>query len=360
MKDRQIEQLFFLQRDITFGVRDGVLVFSNAAGKERFPHLEPGAALTLLPQNLLDRKEETFVAHVQVGQSAYTVLGTQIEDMRIYTLSPKEDPTERERLLLENVCASMRRTLTVLNMSTEFLSPAIFQLEDPKQKANLAVLNKTYYQLERLCDNLDHFFRLRDGESCLQLEYTDIVQLCRDLVQSVDHLVEKQGARFSFQADVGQLICAIDGKKITKLLLNLISNSLSRMGAPGSMALELSVKDEDFILALRDSGPGVPPVDIGHSFETCRREQSDPQAGVGLGLSISREIAQLHGGTLLLTSQNDRGTTVFVHLPIRRMEDGGHLQEAVVPYGDAGDLRSILMELSDVLDRDAFQARYLD
>lgn len=363
MRDKDIEQLFFLQRDIAIGTRDGVLVFLNAAGKACFPHVGPGEAIeALLPRDLLDKKE-AFVGSVQIKERAYTVLAAQIADLDIYTLIPQEDPTARERLLLENLCLSMRRTLTVLHMSTEFLTPAISHLEDPKQRANLAVLNKTYYQLERLCDNLDHFFRLQDGESALQLENTDMVCLCRNLVQSVGHFTAKQGLSFRFQSEVDQLICAADQGKIEKLLLNLISNSLSRMGEENSLSLELSVKNEDLVLALRDMGPGIPPAHIPHIFGQYGREQAltDPLAGLGLGLAISREIAQLHGGTLLLTSQADRGTTVFVHLPIRRMDSGGQLQATMPLYGqeDRG-LRTILMELSNALDDSAFQPLYLD
>ena len=362
MKDKEIEQLFFLQRDITLGVRDGRIVFFNAAAKEQFPDLKPGEpASSLLPIGVLEAREETFVGNAFLGEKPYTVLATQMGNLWIYSLILQEIPGERERQLFENVCASMRRTLTVLNMATEFLAPAITQLGDQGQHANLKILNKSYYQLERLCDNLDHFFRLQDGEGHLHLESVDLVRHCRDLAQSVNHFTSKQGVSLTFQTDTEQLLCVLDRPKITKLLLNLISNSLSRIDDAGSLSLELSLRGDDLLLALRDTGSGIPPEDIPHIFEQCRRNQSAFRSGIGLGLSISREIAQLHGGTLLLTSQEGRGTTVFVQLPIRQLEGGGQLQEIALPYSrDDEGLRPILLELSDVLDDTAFQGLYLD
>jgi len=364
MKDKEIKQLFFLQRDITMGVRDGLLVFLNAAGRERFPDLKEGDSVrSTLSKDVLAMEEARFVASVSIGTTPHTVLATCVGDMQIYTLIPQEEPNARERLLLENLSTSMRRTLTVLSMATELLSPFVFQMEDSRQRDNMTAINKTYYQLERLCDNLDHFSRLQEGEGRLRLENMDIVQFCRDLIQSADHLTKKLDVRFHFQTSVPRLIMAIDDRKMSKLLLGLISNSLGRMERGGSVSLDLTARGEDLILVLKDTGPGIPPEAIPHIFERHRREQSarDPQTGVGFGLPIAREIAQLHGGSLLLTNRKNQGTAVCLHLPIRRVESEGCLEETPLPYGQGNDgMHGVLVELVDVLDDEIFGLRYLD
>jgi len=291
------------------------------------------------------------------------VLGSRVDDVRLFTLVPQPELGGEEGRLLENVCSSMRRTLTVLSMATELLTPAIDRLEEPKQRSNLTAINKSYYQLQRLCDNLDSLARLSEGQGRLRLTQVDLVQFCRDLIQSVDHFVVKSGHRLHFQSERDQLITVLDGPKMSKLLLTLISNSLKRLKPGGNLYLNLIGTGEDVVLSLKDTGVGIPPQEMAHVFGQYKRERSDtdPEAGAGLGMAIAQEIAALHGGTLLLTSQEGKGTTVLLRLPQRRLEPDGQLLEDPLPYGEGdGGMHMILTELADVLDDEVFGRKYRD
>ena len=365
MERKQMEQLFFIQRDATVGVTDGAISFANPAALARYPDLAIGTPATvLLPTEILTQTEDNFSASATVRDEICTVLGSRVEETRIYTLIPQTKPDMEAGRLLENVCNSMRRTLTVLNMATELLTPAIDQLEEPRQQSNIKAINKSYYKLQRLCDNLDHLARLPQGKERPRLEHVDLVDFCRDLVQSADHFVRKQGHKLYFQSELAQLVTAVDSPKLSKLLLNLISNSLKRLPQGGSLHLNLSSSGEDVTLAFRDSGEGIPPTELAHVFTQYQREPSgtDTKAGVGLGLAVAQEIASLHGGTLLLSSNEGKGTTVLLRLPIQRLEADGVLQETALPYGegDDGGMHRILMELADVLDDEAFGRKYRD
>jgi len=364
MKDKQIEQLFFIQPNATLGVRDGKLAFINPAGQVRYPDLASGgAAALILPPEVLEMENEIFSAAATIRQEACTVLGSRVDDMQVYTLIPQTELDAGAGRLLENVCSSMRRTLTVLNMATELLTPAIDRLEEPKQQSNLTAINKSYYRLQRLCDNLDTLVRFSEGQGRLHLENTDLVRFCRDLIRSADHVAAKLGHRLHFHSALDQLIMALDSQKISKLLLNLISNSLKRLPPDGGLQLSLSSSGDDALLSLRDTGSGIPPAEMAHVFAQYQRERSDtdPQAGVGLGMAVAQEIAQLHGGTLLLTSDEGQGTTVILRLPKRRLEPDGALQEMPLPYGEGdGGMHLLLTELADVLDDEVFGRKYRD
>ena len=364
MQNKQIEQLFSIQRDATVGVIDGVIVFVNPAGQTRYPNVLPGdPAEAILPQEVLEREEETFSVSVTVRAEVCTVLGSRADRMRMYTFLPQAEPDEEAGRLLENVCNSMRRTLTVLNMATELLTPVVDQLHEPRQKSNLTAINKSYYQLQRLCENLDSLVRLSAGQECLRLEHVELVQFCEDLIQSTSHFVERLGHQIHFKSEPRQLIMALDRPKIYKLLLNLISNSLKRLPPGGSLYLDLTGGADDAVLTLRDTGEGIPPGEMAHVFTQWGRVRSDtdPRAGVGAGMAVAEKIARLHGGTLLLTSREGEGASVCLRLPVRRLESDGQLLENPLPYG-AGDggMHMILTELAEVLDDDAFGRKYRD
>ncbi|MCL2563292.1 MAG: HAMP domain-containing histidine kinase [Oscillospiraceae bacterium] len=364
MNHKQIERLFSIQRDAAIGVVDGTIVFVNPAGQVRYGDLAPGVpAAGLLPQEVLERDEETFTASVAVREEICTVLGSRAGDLRVYTLIPQTGSRAEDGWLLENVCNSMRRTLTVLNMATELLTPAVERLDEPGQQSNLTAINRSYFQLQRLCDNLDSLVRLSDGQGRLRAENVDLVRFCRDLVQSADHFLRKLGHRLHFQSSHDSFITALDGPKMSKLLLGLISNGLKHLPNGGSLHLNLTGSEEGAVLSLRDTGEGIPPAEMAHVFARYKRERSatDTRAGVGLGMAVAQEIASLHGGTLLVTGRAGKGTTVLLRLPLRRMETDGALQENPLPYGEGdGGMYLILTELADVLGDEAFGGRYRD
>jgi len=362
MTDKQLSNLFSLQGDPVIGVGDTAVAFFNAAALRQFPDLTIGlSAANILPAAVLEIVEDSFSAAATIRENSYTILGARTEGMVVYTLIPQARALdEREGQLLERVSGTMRRILTVLNMATEFLMPVIDRIEEPRQRANLTVINKAYYQLQRLCDNLDYFFRLKEGQARLFLEELDLVRFCQDLAQSVDHFAKRIGARVYFRADVPYLQASIDQQKMTKLILNLISNSLKHLDPDGSLTLSLSRQGEDAIFTVRDTGSGMGPqmTEVFTQYKGARSD-TDIDAGVGLGLGIAQEIARLHGGTLFVTSDADRGTAVRLRIPLIPSGDSGVLQEAPLPYreGDGG-MQFILTELSDVLDDGAFVGKY--
>ena len=363
MQDIWIKQLFELQRDATFGVQDGVVVFANPAACTLFPHAVTGTRLSdLLPADVREQDEAAFTASAAIAGRPCTVLGRRVGEVSVYTVIPKEEPGESEGRLLENLCGAMRRKLAVLNMATEVLNTAADQLEEPSQQEGLTVINKTTYQLRRLCDHLDYFVHLGEGQG-LWLEEVDLVRFCGDLIQSAAHFAEQIGHKLSFRAEVRSLVTGIDPQKVTKLLLNLLSNSLGRLEAPGRVQVTLTNTKEDAVLTVTDSGTGVPSGRMAGVFTEYQQpiDYTDPRSGVGLGMAVCEKIAHLHGGTLLLTSQIGVGTTVSLRLPIRRVSADGQLQDNQLPYGtDDGGMHTILMELSDVLGDKAFGAEYRD
>jgi len=363
MTDERIANLFSMQRDAAIGVRDTAVVFFNASAKRQFPSLAVGdQAGALLPSAVLEMEDTNFSASVTIVNAPYTVLGTRMDELSVYTLIPQEAETEKASdQLLERVTGTMRRTLTVLNMATETLMPVVNQMDEPKQRANLKIINKTYYQLQRLCDNLDHHFRLSAGRARLYLEELDLVSFCRDLVQTADHFAKRLSHRVHFQVDFPHLMAAIDKQKMTKLILNLVSNSLKHLEQEGSLTLTLTQAGEDAVLTLRDTGTGIEPSHIGAVFTQyqAKRSDTDISAGAGLGLNIAQEIARLHGGTLFVTSTPNQGTAVRLRVPIRQEMDSGMLTEASLPYGEGDEgMHLILTELADILDDEAFGGRY--
>jgi signal transduction histidine kinase len=109
---------------------------------------------------------------------------------------------------------------------------------------------------------------------------------------------------------------AADIVQLQQVLLNVLLNAGEAMaGEPGphELYIETSAREPGIVaITIRDSGQGVPPVELEHIFERFITTKPD---GLGMGLSISRSIVEAHGGRIWATANADRGLTMHVELP---------------------------------------------
>ena len=114
-----------------------------------------------------------------------------------------------------------------------------------------------------------------------------------------------------------------DERRLKQALFNLISNAIKFTPAGGSIRLEARRSGNELILAVTDTGVGIPAVDQERVFE--KFERGNPQAresGAGLGLSLVKSLIELHGGSVSIESRPSAGTTIHCHLPASRAGSG--------------------------------------
>ena len=249
--------------------------------------------------------------------------------------------------MLENVCIETRQILTVQKMALE----ALVAQEGLGDSKELRVARRVYHQQLRRCSNAEYLLQLKQGEVCLNLEEVDFVILCLDLIQTVDHLMRQSGVRVTFQTGLNSLTMWIDTWKIYKLLLNLIFNNIRHMQRGDCLHVTLSRQGGGGVVTLWDTSKNL-PVDTVKQF-------GQNSIGTDSGITISSELAKLHGGALMFTSPKGKGTIVAVKLPIRNPVTEQYTN--VVDHAEADSVMSlILTELSDVLDDRAFSSVYQD
>lgn len=111
------------------------------------------------------------------------------------------------------------------------------------------------------------------------------------------------------------IIIEANGEKLRQAFLNIIINALQAMPSGGNVLITTTVFQAELCeIQFRDTGPGIPSGTLGRIFEPFFTTKPD---GTGLGLAITRKIIESHGGTMLVKSEVERGTTVTVRLPIQ-------------------------------------------
>jgi signal transduction histidine kinase len=102
------------------------------------------------------------------------------------------------------------------------------------------------------------------------------------------------------------------------MLLNLISNSINYSPGGGTIAISATAEEGMMILSVTDPGMGIPAADLARvftPFEKIHDQKTRRRSGAGLGLALVKSIAELHGGTVALSSVEGQGTTVTLRMP---------------------------------------------
>jgi signal transduction histidine kinase len=180
----------------------------------------------------------------------------------------------------------------------------------------LTRINEQTGRLTVLVDELLDVNSMRSGKAALKLKKADLTVLCRDVVED-QHLLT--GREVIFEARGEQpIVMAVDGDRFAQVLTNLVSNAVkySAEGVPVNVALEKV--DGHVMMSVKDRGRGIAKDQQQHIFETFYRTpdaQSSSEHGLGLGLSISKDIVERHGGKIWCESEKGKGSTFYVEFP---------------------------------------------
>jgi len=219
----------------------------------------------------------------------------------------------------------MKRDLAV-NVSHELRTPiaailgAIESLPEDDSiadKAALDILKRHAERLRLLVEDLLTLSRLEDQGFRLETRAFDVAPLA----QSVLHLFAPRLKEKNIEAEVvvppGLPALKADPYRIEQMLINLVDNALKYTDG-GRIEILLRNEGREFVIAVKDTGIGIPAEHLPRIFErfyVVDKSRSRKLGGTGLGLSIVKHIAQLHGGSISVESEESRGSTFTVRLP---------------------------------------------
>lgn len=171
----------------------------------------------------------------------------------------------------------------------------------------------------RLIDELLDFSRIIAGRSRLDLEDLDLRDLIRGVVESVFPTAAAAGLDLHLSA-IPAVIVRADLRRLEQVFFNLLSNALKFTPAGGRVSIETTVVDSAVEVCVVDNGVGIDPEFLPYAFDRFRQADSATtraHGGLGLGLSIARQLVEAHQGTIEVQSEGKgRGSTFIVRLPI--------------------------------------------
>jgi signal transduction histidine kinase len=241
---------------------------------------------------------------------------------------------ESERLRLE-VAEQNQRLLQLDKMKDEFVASVSHELRTPltsirgylelirddknideEQKKMLSIVDRNADRLLRLVSDLLFVAQREDAEIVGDISELDLMELAREGVEGAGPQASTAGVTLELHGESAFL--QGDPSRLSQVIDNLISNAIKFTPAGGQIDVRVDVRAEQVILAVSDTGMGVPKdeqADLFQRFFRTRGANAAAIQGTGLGLSIVKEIVESHGGTIGFTSREGLGTTFTVELP---------------------------------------------
>lgn len=331
----------------------GRLVYANGAARELLgPDCEGKSLAAVLGMEIAEAQASNFVADLNLGGRQLSVRATKQETGQFFFFSrPEYQPS----ILNEAFLYSIKSNLMTMSLAMELCRSKAEEQENREILESMREISRSQFRMSRMASNLSMMMDAMKGQLSCNPKLVDIGWLCQDCVDCVAAMVD--GVDFTVNAREGLFIMA-DPALVKRMLTNLLSNSLVHGKGLSRINVNVLESPESAIISVSDDGCGIGSDELHRVFDRYRHvyDMAEMDEGAGMGLSIVRFIAQSHGGTLLLESRCDSGTTVRVSLK----KGKGSALALRSGEEERFDMAMALLELSDCLDSKYYAERYLD
>jgi signal transduction histidine kinase len=229
-----------------------------------------------------------------------------------------EAASQAKSEFLMNVSHELRTPLNAIYGSAQMLANG--RLKDEQRNKALATIERNTKVQTQLIDDLVNASETASGKLRLEIEDVDLAEVVRMVLDSVHPAIEAK--RITLQVALDDALGTIrgDGERLQQVVWHLLSNAIKFTPVGGGLAVHLERRRSAARLTVNDSGAGIAPAFLPHVFEPFRQQNGSTTrqyGGLGLGLSLVREIVELHGGSIEVESQGEgHGATVRVQLPL--------------------------------------------
>ena len=255
----------------------------------------------------------SVAAYVRHHDAAFQALE---QDLRKQAAELRE-ADRRKNEFLAMLAHELRNPLAPLLHSVEVLK-LLGPADAPAAQAR-DVIARQVQQLVRLVDDLADLTRIAQGKIELRRTTFDLAAAVAEAVQTTTPLLEAQGHQLSVSLPTEPLPLEGDQARIVQVLVNLLNNAAKYTDRGGRVWLTAGLKGGEVVLSVRDNGVGIEPEMLARVFDLFTQiDRSRPRSrgGLGVGLTLVRQLVELHGGRVAVHSDGPgRGSEFTVRLP---------------------------------------------
>jgi signal transduction histidine kinase len=215
------------------------------------------------------------------------------------------------------VSHEMRTPLTAIQGMTELL--AIYDMDSARRKEISSTINDEVKRLTSMISEYLDITRLESGATVLRKIAAKVEPVLQRVVLLLTPVAGQRGIRLTMMSSPGLPGLFIDVDLLGRAVENLVSNAIKYSPCDSEVSVKAVQETKDLAISVEDHGYGIPEADLTRVFDKFYRVPRVEDAGVpgtGLGLAFVREIVELHGGTVSVTSKVNHGSTFTLRIPL--------------------------------------------
>jgi signal transduction histidine kinase len=270
------------------------------------------------------------VREVELGEKAFWAYAAQM-DRGQPDLAPNDDAgiilavrdiTEHRSLekaksdFVSDLSHELRTPLTTIQSAVGLLERARDRL-DPLEHRALELADQELQRIRGMVEELMTLAQMDSWKYQLEVGPANMSTVVQTAIESVETKAQRFGIKIYF-GDAGEHRCICDVQKLYQVFINLLDNAIKYSDPGARVDVEIEEDDSALTVRIRDTGVGIPKEDLNQLFERFYRvdkDRSRATGGSGLGLAISRQIVEMHGGSISVESEVDVGSVFEVRLP---------------------------------------------
>jgi signal transduction histidine kinase/DNA-binding response OmpR family regulator/ligand-binding sensor domain-containing protein len=216
-----------------------------------------------------------------------------------------------------NISHDLLTPLTIISLLTDEL-----QSKSPSDKNQIELIRNNVNRLRRLIKQILAFRKIDTGNMKLKVKKGDVVSFIREVCYTnFQPLIREKNISFAVESPFDNFVAWFDPDKLDKVLYNLLSNAFKFTSSGGSIIVKMSFPVQDGLtflhLSVSDTGEGIQEKDLPHIFSRFYiSNSSDQSQSNGIGLSLVRDLLQIHKGEINVVSKLHEGTTFTFEIPV--------------------------------------------
>ncbi len=231
----------------------------------------------------------------------------------------------KERVKTRN---SLQMGVILTNITHELLTPltvisaTIYKLKEraPQYEEDYLVMDNNINRTTRLLRQVLEVRKSQAGQLHLLVSRRNLISFIEEACENIRPMAEHQQVTLSLEKPKTEGMAWFDADKMDKIIYNLLSNAIKYNKVGGKIDVSLSLSKEQAVITISDNGIGMSKEKMRHLytrfFDGDYRKQN--QSGTGIGLSLTHDLVKLHHGDIQCESQEGKGTTFTITLPIRK------------------------------------------
>ena len=230
---------------------------------------------------------------------------------------------ELDRLKSEfvaKVSHELKTPLTSMGMAVGILGDEIVGNLSDKQKELILSMREDYNRLNKLVKEILELSRIESGGIQLEFRPTDIKMLLKGCIKTFSLQCEEKNIKLNYISNGDVPLISADYDYLSRAVGNFIGNSIKFIDKGGEINLSADSKDSNLIITIADNGPGINPEYLDKIFDKFVQVSGTKPGSVGLGLTIAKEIIELHHGSINVWSKPGQGSKFEITIPVQSNE----------------------------------------